>query len=90
MKRQVFRWQLEDTTGAVLVNGTRFAWNSALRAGQDALRDIPGRGMFDRIEPAVVTSADADRRFVGDTYEQRWSGPRGTFVVRVERGPVTT
>jgi|SRR5665647_3618023 len=87
MKRQVFRWQLKDEAGAVVDGGTCFAWNSAIRAGQDALRDVPGRGMFDRVEPARVTSADADRRFTGDTYAQQWSGPRGTFVVRVERGP---
>ena len=87
MKRQVFRWQLVDEDCKVVAYGARFAWNSALRAGQDALRDIPGRGMFDRIEPARVTSADADRRFTGDTYEQRWSGPRGTFTVKVVRRP---
>ena len=86
MERQMFRWQLKDHAGEVVDDGTRFAWNSAIRAGQDALRDIPGRGMFERDGSAVVTYSDRHFHHLADTYAQRWTGPRGIFTVEVVCG----
>lgn len=87
MERQMFSWQLKDNAGDVVDDGTRFAWNSAIRAGQDALRDVPGRGMFERDGSAVHSFPNprGDSR-IGDTYAQRWTGPRGTFTVEVMCG----
>lgn len=85
MQRDTYRWELVDEAGEVLDDGLKFAWNSAIRAGEDALRDVPGRGAFMRDGVPEVTTSGEGVWQQRETYEQRWTGPRGTFTVRVRR-----
>jgi hypothetical protein len=84
-QRDTYRWELVNEAGEVEDDGIKFAWNSAIRAGEDALRDVPGRGAFMRDgKPDLVTVGDGPfRKHV--SYAQRWTGPRGTYTVKVRQ-----